>query len=385
MVARGASLTRERTRESLAAHAVILAGGRGTRFWPRSRTRTPKQLLNIIGKDTMLEQTVARLTPLFPPLRQWVVTNSEQAAAVREQMPRVPASHILAEPVGRNTAAAIGLAAAHLLHGGLGEENDALMAVLPADHYIANPAAYLKIVRAALHVAHAAGSLVVMGVPPSRPETGYGYIERAGRKAVDAGAVPVFSVRRFTEKPALPLARKYLASGRYYWNAGMFFWRVSTFLGNLEKFLPKTHDALMRLAGDIGTPRYAGALAHVYPKLENISVDYAILEPVTQRASAPSVFVLPAEVGWSDIGSWAAVYELLARKAGENVSAGKFVALDAQGNFFWSPQKFVAAIGVRDLVVVETEDALLLCPREQAQDVGKIVKRLEAEKQSRLL
>jgi mannose-1-phosphate guanylyltransferase len=385
VVARGASVSREPRRETLATHAIIIAGGRGTRFWPRSRTRTPKQLLNIVGSDTMLEQTVTRLAPLFPPSRQWVVTNSEQAAAVRKQMPRVPATHILAEPVGRNTAAAIGLAAAHLLHGGLGKENDALMAVLPADHYIAKPARYLRIVRAALHVAHASGSLVVLGIPPSRPETGYGYIERAQGKAVDADGVPVFSVRQFTEKPALARARKYVASGRYYWNAGMFFWRLSTFLGNLEKFLPKTHDALMRLAGEIGTPRYARMLARIYPQLENISVDYAILEPATRRASAPSVFVLPAEVGWSDIGSWTAVYELLARKAGENVSAGKFVALDAQGNFFWSPKKFVAAVGIRDMVVVETEDALLLCPRDRAQDVGKIVKWLEAEKLARLL
>jgi mannose-1-phosphate guanylyltransferase len=369
----------------LIAHAIILAGGRGTRFWPRSRTRTPKQLLNIVGRDTMLEQTAARLAPLFPPSRQWVVTNSEQAVAVRKQLPRVPASHILAEPVGRNTAAAIGLAAAHLLHDGMGKENDALMAVLPADHYIAKPARYLKIVRAALHAAHAAGSLVVLGIPPSRPETGYGYIERGRGKAIDADGASVFSVRRFTEKPELRLARKYVSSGKYYWNAGMFFWRVSTFLGNLEKFLPKTHDALMSLAGDIGTPRYARALARVYPKLENISVDYAILEPATRRAAAPSVFVLPAEFGWSDIGSWAAVYELLARKSGENVSAGQHVAHDARGNFFWSPKKLIAAIGVHDLVVVETEDALLICPRERAQDVGKIVKWLESEKHLRLL
>ena len=165
----------------------------------------------------------------------------------------------------------------------------------------------------------------------------------------------------------------------------MFFWRVSAFLGNLEKFLPKTHDALMQLAGDIGTPRYVKSLARIYPKLENISVDYAILEPATARSAAPSVFVLPAEVGWSDIGSWAAVYELLARKAGENVSAGKTFALDASGNFLWSPRKFVAAIGVRDLVVVETDDALLLCPRERAQDVGKVVKWLETENFSKLL
>jgi mannose-1-phosphate guanylyltransferase len=379
-------MSKERTSPTeLSAHAVILAGGRGTRFWPRSRTRTPKQLLNIVGRDTMLEQTVARLAPLFPPSRQWVVTNSEQADAVRRQMPRVPASHILAEPIGRNTAAAIGLAAAHLLHDGMGKQNDALMAVLPADHYIAQPAAYVKIVRAALHVARSAGTLVVLGIPPTRPETGFGYIERARGKAVDADGAPVYSVRQFTEKPELARAKKYVASGRYYWNAGMFFWRVSTFLGNLEKFLPKTHDALMRLAGEIGTRRYAATLARIYPQLENISVDYAILEQVTRHSAAPSVFVLPAEVGWSDIGSWAAVYELLAKKSGENVSAGKFNALDAQGNFLWSPKKFVAAIGVHDLVLVETDDALLICPRERAQDVGKIVKWLEAEKLSGLL
>lgn len=378
-------MTKEIKNDKLAAHAIILAGGRGTRFWPRSRTRTPKQLLNIVGHNTMLEQTVERLAPLFPPSRQWVVTNKEQAAAVRKQMPGVPASNILAEPVGRNTAAAIGLAAAHLLHSGMGKANDALMAVLPADHYIAKPASYLKIVRAALHVAQAPGSLVVLGIPPSRPETGFGYIERSNSKAVNADGASVFTVRQFTEKPELARAKKYVASGRYFWNAGMFFWRVSTFLGNLEKFLPKTHDALMTLAGEIGTSRYERTLARIYPQLENISVDYAILEQVTRRAAAPSVFVLPAEVGWSDIGSWAAVYELLARKAGENVSAGKFTALDAQGNFFWSPKKLVAAIGIRDLIVVETEDALLLCPRERAQDVGKIVKWLEAEKLSELL
>jgi mannose-1-phosphate guanylyltransferase len=375
VVARGASLSGKQNRKQ----------GRGTRFWPRSRTRTPKQLLNIVGRDTMLEQTAARLTPLFPASRQWVVTNSEQAAAVRQQLPRVPQSHILAEPVGRNTAAAIGLAAAHLLHDGMGKENDAIMAVLPADHYIGKTSRYLKIVRAALHVAHANGTLVVLGIPPSRPETGFGYIERARGRALDAEGVPVFSVQRFTEKPALKLARKYVSSGRYFWNAGMFFWRVSTFLGNLEKFLPKTHDALMRLAGEIGTSRYTRTLSRIYPQLENISVDYAILEPATRRTAAPSVFVLPAEVGWSDIGSWAAVHELMARKSGENVSAGRYFALDAHGNFLWSPKKFVAAIGIRDLVVVETEDALLLCPRDRAQEVGKIVKWLESEKQSSLL
>ena len=368
-------------RLALPAHAVILAGGRGTRFWPRSRTRTPKQLLNIVGERTMLQQTVERLAPAFPASRIWVVTNEEQAAAVRRQLPRVGRSRILSEPVGRNTAAAIGLAAIHLARESRG--GDALMAVLPADHFIGQPKRYLRIVRAALEIAGRGENLVVLGIPPTRPETGYGYIERA-KGASRAGGFPVYAVRRFTEKPALPVARKYVASGRFYWNAGMFFWRASTFLRNLERYLPATHRALMNLAERIGTPGYATALRRIYPQLENISVDYAILEPTTREKNASQVFVIPAEVNWSDIGSWAAVYELLARRLGENVAAGRCLALDAEGNFLWSPEKFVAAIGVRDLVVVETSDALLICPRDRAQDVGKVVKWLEEKRQKGL-
>ena len=365
----------------LTAHAVILAGGRGTRFWPRSRTRQPKQLLNIVGRETMLEQTIARLSPLFPSSRMWIVTNGEQAAAVRRQSPKISAAHVLAEPVGRNTAAAIGLAAIHLLREA---GPDALMAVLPADHFIAQPARYRRIVRAALEVATRPGALVVLGIPPTRPETGYGYIELSGRAAPALGQ-QVSAVRRFTEKPSLLHARKYAASRHYLWNAGMFFWRVSTFLAGLERHLPKTHAELLRLAETIGAPRYHATLRRVYPQLENISVDYALLEPASRDLRRNLIFALPAAVGWSDIGSWAAVYELLARAPGENVSASHFVALDATGNFLWSPSKFVAALGVRDLVVVETPDALLICPRNRAQDVGQIVKWLEAHGARELL
>jgi mannose-1-phosphate guanylyltransferase len=364
------------------AHAVILAGGRGTRFWPRSRTRTPKQLLNIVGKETMLQQTVKRLLPVFPASRMWVVTNAEQAAAVRRNVPRIGAARVLAEPVGRNTAAAIGLAAIHIAN----KDPDALMAVLPADHFIADAARYQEVVRAALDVAARGPNLVVLGIPPTRPETGYGYIERADEADGEAG-VPVHAVARFTEKPAPAKAEEYIASGRYYWNAGMFFWRASTFLDCLQRFLPATHDALLRLEKLIGTPRYAKALKSIYPQLENISVDYAVMERATQveRATGLGVYVLSADVGWSDIGSWAAVYELLARAPGENVSAGECAAIDASGNFLWSGKKFVAAVGVRDLVVVETPEALLIVPRGRAQDVGKVVKWLEERKLRKLL
>jgi mannose-1-phosphate guanylyltransferase len=302
---------------------------------------------------------------------------------VAKQVPPLARPRVLTEPIGRNTAAAIALAAFHVRHAAHG---DAVMAVLPADHYIANPERYRVIVKAALEMAADPGKMIVLGIPPTRPDTGFGYIERTG-KALDAKGFPVYAVRRFTEKPALALAKEYAGSGLYHWNAGMFFWRVSTFLDNLKNHLPKTYAALETLAASIGKKNYDRKLRDIYPKLDNISVDYAILEPATRDQGSPRVFVIPAEVGWSDIGSWGAVYELLAKRAGENIfgGSGEGHAIDAEGNFFWSPKKYVAAIGIKDLVVVETADALLICPRERAQDVGKIVKQLEESKLKKLL
>jgi mannose-1-phosphate guanylyltransferase len=369
--------------EKLATHAVILAGGRGTRFWPRSRTRTPKQLLNIVGKDTMLQQTIARLRPLIPAERIWTVTNLEQAAAVRKQVPAAARKRVVTEPLGRNTAVAIGLAAIHVRHT---EGGDALMAVLPADHYIELDKKYREIVNAALEVARQPGRMVVLGIPPTRPETGFGYVERMS-ESIGTKGFPVFVVRRFTEKPELKLAQEYVATGNYHWNAGMFFWRVSTFLENLRQFLPKTHAALEKLSASIGTRSYDRKLRAIYPKLENISVDYAVLEPATRAEGAPRVFVIPAEVGWSDIGSWGAVHGLLLDKnsADGNVFLTPGYVLDARGNLISCPGKIAALIGVHDLIVVDTPDALLICPRNRAQDVGKIVKWLEEQRRKDLL
>jgi mannose-1-phosphate guanylyltransferase len=367
--------------KKLTTHAVILAGGRGTRFWPRSRTRTPKQLLNIVGKETMLQQTVARLRPLIPADRIWTVTSAEQVTAVRRQLPAAARKLALSEPIGRNTAAAIALAAIHVRHAA---DGDALLAVLPADHYIAQPQRYREIIREALGVAREPGCMVVLGIPPTRPETGFGYIERVDEN-LRAKGFPVFAVRQFTEKPELLLAKEYVASGNYHWNAGMFFWRVSTFLENLKRHLPKTHSALESLAEHIGKRGYERVLRAIYPKLENISVDYAILEAATRQQGPPRVFEIPAEIGWSDIGSWAAVYELLAKHPGANILAGEGHAIDSAGNFLWSPSKFVAAIGIHDLVVVDAPDALLICPRDRAQDVAKVVKWLDEKPHKKLL
>lgn len=366
---------------NLNLHAVILAGGRGTRFWPRSRARTPKQLLKIVGKHSMLEQTVARLSPLISPERLWSVTNADQSSALRKQLPPPARKRVLAEPQGKNTAAAIALAAVHIRHASGG---DALMAVLPADHHIAQPDRYGETVKAALEFAAERGRIVVLGIPPTHPEIGYGYIERITGSVTTTG-LSVFAVRRFTEKPELAVAKEYVSSGNYHWNAGMFFWRVSTYLDALKEFLSEAHTAFEELARHIGKRSYNVQLKKVYSRLENISVDYAILERATRASGSPRVFVIPAEIGWSDVGSWAAVYELQAKQPGDNVFAGPGQTLDAEGNFFWVPDKFVAAIGVHDLIVVETPDALLICPRNRAQDVGKIVKGLEARKQKSLL
>ena len=367
--------------EKLTTHAVILAGGRGTRFWPRSRMRTPKQLLNIVGDTTMLQQTVQRLSPLISNDRVWTVTNAEQTMALRKQLPPAARKHVLTEPVGRNTAAAIALAAIHVRHVTKG---DALLAVLPADHFIAVPHAYRKMMSVALNVARVPGDIAVLGIPPTRPDTGFGYIERIEER-VRGSASSVYGVRRFTEKPELDVAKGYLASGKYHWNAGMFFWRVSTFLNALEMYLPKTFELIEMLANQIGKPGYNAALKRHYGKLQNISVDYAILERATRESGTPRVFVVPAEIGWSDIGSWAAVYELLAQQSDSNILFGPGHTIDAQGNLLYSPKKFVAAIGIRDLVVVDTPDALLICPRDRAQEVGTVVRALEQQKNKKLL
>lgn len=399
-------------KKSLPVCAVLLAGGRGTRFWPRSRTRTPKQLLDITGNRSMILETTDRLAPILPHKSLWVVTNQQQAAAVRSELGKVPPRQILSEPVGRNTAAAIGLAAFHIRHA----HGDAVMAVLPADSYIGRTADYQRRMRSALALADAPGSLVVLGIPPRRPETGYGYIERGERTSRGA-----YTVRRFTEKPGPEAARRYIASGRYFWNAGMFFWRASTFLDCLRHFLPRTYGALGKLSETIGTRRYEKTLRSIYPRLKNISVDYAVMEPATREWKAPRshrpdkkdaskvillrperpldgrtdehilkfpeeldrpyrVSVVPARIGWSDIGSWQAVYEMLRRSPRANVFTGTHFALESSGNFFWVPKKFVAAIGVDGLAVVETDDALLICAQDHSQDVSEVVAWLETHR-----
>ncbi|MBI4461423.1 MAG: NTP transferase domain-containing protein, partial [Acidobacteria bacterium] len=260
--------------EPLRAYAVILAGGRGTRFWPLSRQRHPKQFLRLVSSQSLLEQTFWRLRRIFPRNRILVVTDREQARLVRRQLRSLPARNLLLEPVGRNTAAAIALAAAHIRRQ---EAHDALLGVFPADHVIRAEARFRRLARAALATAASGECAVVLGITPSEPNTGYGYIER-GAFWKRTGGVAVYRARRFTEKPDLATARRYLRSRRYYWNSGMFFWKLSTFERLLRRFLPATAQAMQNLGPIIGTRAYGRTLARLYPKLPQISVDYALLE-----------------------------------------------------------------------------------------------------------
>jgi mannose-1-phosphate guanylyltransferase len=352
-------------------YALILAGGRGTRFWPRSRKRSAKQVLNVVGERSLIQATVDRLAPLVPPERIWILTNDHLRDAIVRQLPQVPKRQILAEPMQRNTAPAIGLAA-HIMHS---IDRDAVMGVFPSDHVIGRTGPYRATLRTAYKSA-AQGRLMVVGIPPRWAETGYGYIEFPQRGRKPGAAVPV---RDFHEKPKLPKAKRYLAAGNYYWNSGMFFWRADVLLDELRRHLPKTATLLAALP-PFRSARFQDALKRSFPLCENISIDYAVLEKSERVSGIPA-----ADFGWNDVGSWNAVYELLPRDGCGNVIARESVCLDAHNNFVDARGKTVALLGVEDLIVVDTPDALLVASRDRAQQVGEIVKTLEQRERHDLL
>ncbi len=345
-------------------HGVILAGGRGTRFWPRSRATLPKQFLPVVGESSLLEQTLERLKPLIAPERMWVLTSESLRRQVLKQLPEVPRRQVIAEPVQRNTAPAIALAVRLLFQ----QDPDAVMGVFPSDHVIAKPRRFHAALRRARSAADC-GRLVVLGIKPSRPETGYGYVEFP--PGTDPGAPAALPVVRFREKPTLAAARRYCKAGNFFWNSGMFVWRVRTFQEAAERFLPRTAEALSHLP-PARSRRFRQSLAEHYPKCDSISVDYGILERARNISG-----IACRDFGWSDLGSWEAVYQLGRRVVGENVSRSAFRALASEGNLVDVPGKLTALVGVRDLAVVETADALLICRRDQAQQVADLVKDLE--------
>ena len=356
-------------------YGLILAGGRGTRFWPRSRKRCAKQVLNVVGERSLIQATVDRLASVIPPERLWVMTNEHLREAIVSQLPGVPARQVLAEPVQRNTAPAIGLAA-HILRS---LDPEAVMGVFPSDHVIGKPAAYRGVVKSAFRAA-AAGKLIVVGIQPRWPETGYGYVEFP--RGSQAGGSEPLAVRRFHEKPQLPKARRYLAAGHFFWNSGMFFWRADHLLEQLRQHASRTATVLASL------PRFRARdfprkLAQAFALCDNISIDYAVLEKAAAAGQVSGIAA--ADFGWSDVGSWNAVFELLPRDADGNALGGDSLCLDAHNNFVDARGKLVALLGVDDLIVVDTPDALLVASRDRAQQVGEVVKALELRKREDLL
>ena len=353
-------------------YGLILAGGRGTRFWPRSRRARAKQVLRFLGDRSLIQQTVDRLRPVIPPDHLWVLTNEHLRAEIVRQLPELPKNQILAEPAQRNTAPAIGLAA-HILQS---IDPNAVMGVFPSDHMISKPARYLRFVRGAFKAA-AEGKIVVLGIQPRWPETGYGYIEFP--KGARAGSLEPLAVRRFREKPELPRAKQYVKSGNFYWNAGMFFWKTSVLLDALREFLPRTATLLASLP-PFANRRFASQLKEAFPHCENISIDYAVLEK-----ARGVVGYATDDFGWNDVGSWNALYELLPRDGSANVIRGEALAHASSGNYIDAEGKLVALVGVKDLVIVDTPDALLIADRSRAQEVGDLVKLLEKQRRHNLL
>ena len=351
-------------------YAVILAGGRGTRFWPRSRRRYPKQLMNLWDGTSLLQQTVERLRPLIPPQNVWVFTNEYLARAVVRQLPEVPRPQIIAEPVQRNTAPCAGLAAELIL----ARDPEAVLGVFPSDHAVLKPAVFRKVAALAFQRA-GRGEIVVLGIHPRWPETGYGYMEFAQPPAISPPKAR--PVKRFREKPNLTVARRYLSAKRFFWNSGMFFWKASVIREALRRYLPQTAETLATIAHRLASHKKPSGehlrrlLRELYPACQNISVDYAVLE------KAPSVVGIPCEIGWNDVGSWRALYDLLPHDEESNVLRSEGLLVDSSGLYVDVPGKLVGVVGLKDLVVVETGDALLIVHRDRAQEVSRLVHELE--------
>jgi len=346
-------------------YGLILAGGRGTRFWPRSRKRHAKQVLSVgLEERTLIQQTVDRLRPIIPPERIWILTNGFVRDEIVRQLPDVPPAQIIAEPAQRNTAPAIGVAA-HIL---LSIDPNAVFGVFPSDHVIGNPAHYLELVQTAFRSAEE-GNIAVLGVQPRWAETGYGYVEFAADEPRNPQAVN--RVAKFHEKPKKPMAEMYVAAGNYFWNAGMFFWRAETVLAGLQAYLPKT-AALIAGLPTFADSTFSERFERVFPECEDISIDFALLEHAKNVTGVPC-----DDFGWNDVGSWEAVYELLPRDEQKNSSRSELIARASSGNYVDCGKKMVALIGVENLIVVDTPDALLVADRSCAQEVGDLVKQLE--------
>lgn len=359
--------------EKLPVYAVIMAGGGGTRFWPWSREKTPKQLLPIVSSRTMIEETVSRLHPFLPLERILVVTSGSQINKIRRVLDSLPPTNFLVEPEGRNTAPCLGLAAFRLkqLHP------EAIMVVLPADHFIADQQKFLKTLKVATAFAQKEDFLITLGLQPTAPETGYGYIQK-GELLTRMQGIEIFKAKAFREKPNRELALTYLEEGNYLWNSGMFVWRVGTFLKALETCLPELYQEMAMLPEILGTAKERRLLSKIYASCPAISVDYGVME------KAANVAMIQANFPWDDVGSWSALWKIHPKDKEENVylfkkknGPGKILALDSSGCLIRAEKNLIALLGMKDTIVVEADGSILVCPKDKSQEVRQILAQIK--------
>ncbi len=352
--------------------ALIMAGGRGERFWPKSRKNLPKQFLSLTddGK-TMIQLTVERILPLVNMEDIYIATNRDYKALVQQQLPEIPEGNILCEPVGKNTAPCIGLGAVHMQK----KYGDAIMMVLPSDHLIKYTSIFVNTLSDACEVAEQGENLVTLGITPDTPETGYGYIKFMPDKTLGRA----FAVERFVEKPNLETAKTYVVSEQYLWNSGMFIWKVSTILNNIKTYLPETFAGLGRIQAAIGTEQQETVLEKEFYEFQSESIDYGIME------KAKNIYILTGAFGWDDVGSWLAVGRIKASNEFGNVVDGHVVTVNTKNSIIQGGAKLIATVGLQDMIVVDTEDALLICDKDSAGDIKKVLENLRICNQTKYL
>lgn len=351
-------------------HVLIMAGGRGERFWPKSREKTPKQFLNLKGKDSLLKETFARLKGWVPPSKIWVMTGRQHVALAVKACPGLKRGNVIGEPQVKDTAPCVAVAAAIIAK----KNPKAVMVVLPADHWITPKSAFQNVLKEASELAVQEKALITVGIKPDSPHTGYGYIQ-VGRAIRTAGKNQFFNVRAFKEKPDKAKARQYVRSGKYFWNGGIFVWQADVILSNLKKFKPKIARWALKAAEAWGTSKQQAVLNRAFRQFEKISIDYAVME------KAKNVFVAKAPFQWDDLGSWSSLGKYLKQIPGRNAVSGNVICEETKNSIIVSPGKLVAALGVSNLVIVETPDVTLVVSKQKEQQIKHLLSRIRKERE----
>ncbi|MCD6441009.1 MAG: mannose-1-phosphate guanylyltransferase [Candidatus Marinimicrobia bacterium] len=349
-------------------YAVIMAGGVGKRFWPRSRKERPKQLLDIISDQSMLRLTYERLKKVTDEKKIYIVAGQNLSEPILRELPELPIKNLIIEPSGKNTAPCIGLAATAIIQ----KDPSAVMGVFPADHLILDIKSFKKSVEMGVQLARDHVALVTFGITPNRPATGYGYIQYSKKDAVHKDTI--FKVKTFAEKPNLPTAKRFLESGEFLWNSGMFIWKVDNILNSIKLFLPELHESLKVIAEAMDTPKYPGVLKKQWATIHSESVDYGVME------KAKNVYVVKSTFDWSDVGSWDAVYEIKEKDQNGNVIIGEVVTMDTENSYIYSRKNLISTIGVKDLIIIQSKNSTLIVNRNESEQVKDLVDLLERKK-----